>query len=279
VPLFDALGQVITALVPILTPIIALVGQLAMILGNEIAQLITTVVVPALQAIAALLSGDFSGAWELAKTAVTGALQFMKDLVTKFPGQVVEALKPLAGKLWGLMKEAGKRFLVAAGEWIVNAVAKVRELPGKAKTALGNLGGALKNAGIELIRGFIRGISSMFGSVKSKLGDLTSSLTSWKGPESLDKKILTPAGRMVIGGFMAGIDRSVPALRSQLQGLTGDLPGMAMDVNPQGVFRSATRTDQRLALDVTGSDEDMKRLIRRIVKTQGRGNVQTAFGY
>jgi hypothetical protein len=53
---------------------------------------------------------------------------------------------------------------------------------------------------------------------------------------------------------------------------------MAMNVNPSGVFQSATRMDQRMVVDVTGSDEDMKRLIRRIVKTQGRGNVQTAFG-
>lgn len=34
----------------------------------------------------------------------------------------------------------------------------------------------------------------------------------------------------------------------------------------------------RLVLDVTGADEDMKRLIRRMVRVDGRGQVQTAFG-
>jgi phage-related minor tail protein len=52
------------------------------------------------------------------------------------------------------------------------------------------------------------------------------------------------------------------------------LDGMLRTASVQG----AGGAPQRLVLDVTGSDEDMKRLIRRIVKTQGRGSVQTAFG-
>jgi hypothetical protein len=34
----------------------------------------------------------------------------------------------------------------------------------------------------------------------------------------------------------------------------------------------------RIVLDVTGADSDMKRLIRRMVRVDGRGSVQTAFG-
>jgi hypothetical protein len=53
---------------------------------------------------------------------------------------------------------------------------------------------------------------------------------------------------------------------------------MTADISPKGVFAASNRQEQALTLDVTGADEDMKRLIRRIVKTQGRGSVQTAFG-
>ncbi|MFE4723908.1 hypothetical protein ACFRLW_47695, partial [Streptomyces sp. NPDC056728] len=81
-----------------------------------------------------------------------------------------------------------------------------------------------------------------------------------------------------IQGFQRGISAQAPALRKQLNGLTSDLPGMTADITPAGVFAASNRQEQALTLDVTGSDEDMKRLIRRIVKTQGRGNVQTAFG-
>jgi hypothetical protein len=53
---------------------------------------------------------------------------------------------------------------------------------------------------------------------------------------------------------------------------------MTADITPKGVINASTRNEQKVVFDVTGADEDMKRLIRRIVKTQGRGNVQTAFG-
>jgi hypothetical protein len=83
---------------------------------------------------------------------------------------------------------------------------------------------------------------------------------------------------MVIQGFQNGINAQAPALRKQLNGLTQDLPGMTADITPKGVINASTRNEQKVTFDVTGADEDMKRLIRRIVKTQGRGNVQTAFG-
>jgi phosphotransferase system HPr-like phosphotransfer protein len=53
---------------------------------------------------------------------------------------------------------------------------------------------------------------------------------------------------------------------------------MAMDVSPKGVMSAAVRQAQTVTFDVSGADEDMKRLIRRIVKNDGRGDVQTAFG-
>jgi hypothetical protein len=53
------------------------------------------------------------------------------------------------------------------------------------------------------------------------------------------------------------------------------LDGMLNAASVRGAGGSSAQT---LVIDVTGSDEDMKRLIRRIVKTDGRGHVQTAFG-
>ena len=63
----------------------------------------------------------------------------------------------------------------------------------------------------------------MFNSVKSTLGNLTSKLTSWKGPESLDRVILKDAGRLVIQGFIEGLESQYDAVKDSLQGLTDDL--------------------------------------------------------
>lgn len=278
IPLFGALGEIIAALVPILVPIITLVAQLAGILANELAGFITSVVVPAVQAIAALLRGDFSGAMELAKTAVSNAAQFVLRIFTDLPLKIAAAFGPIVSILGGLAQKAGSKLV----EWLqkkgTEAVNWVRGLPQRAANAMVGINTVLGNAGIALIRGFIDGIKSQFGSVRSVLGDLTSNLTSWKGPEPLDRRILTPNGRMVIGGFMRGIDQQLPSLRRQLGAVTSDLPGMVAEVNPFGVASASLRNDQRLTIDVSGSDEDMKRLIRRIVKNDGRGDVQTAFG-
>lgn len=278
VPLFAALGAVVQALVPIIEALVPVIEFLATALGVGLAHLITTVLVPAVQAIAALLSGDFAGALDLAGQAVSAACDYILLVFTGLPMLVWAAIKPVATYTWQVMKDAGSRMATAAKQGVVDSVKWVLTLPGKARDALSNIDNILVDAGIALLKGFISGIKSMFGSVKSTLGGLTGNLTSWKGPAPLDRRILTPNGRMVIGGFMAGIDKEIPALKRQLGGLTADLPGMAMDVSPRGVMSAALNQRQALTLDVTGSDEDMKRLIRRIVKNDGRGDVQTAFG-
>jgi phage-related protein len=102
-----------------------------------------------------------------------------------------------------------------------------KDLPGKIVKALGDLGSTLWNAGVDLIKGFINGIGSMFGSVKDKLGDLVDNLTSWKGPPAKDAVLLTRNGQLVIQGFIAGIDDQIPAVKAKLGGLTASLPSLA----------------------------------------------------
>ena len=96
-------------------------------------------------------------------------------------------------------------------------------MPGKIKDAVGNLGSTLLNAGKELIGGLIKGITSKFGDVKNTLGNLTGKLTSWKGPESLDRVILQKSGRLVIDGFITGLESRYDNVQSSLGGLTSSL--------------------------------------------------------
>lgn len=152
----------------------------------------------------------------------------------------------------------------------------VRGLPGRITSALGNLGSLLLGAGRRLIQGLINGITGMIGNIKSTLGRITSMLPDWKGPARVDARILTPAGASLMEGFQSGISSQVPALRRQLQGITGDLPDMTVRA-PRGVTRQSGAAAQRLVIDVTGADREMKDLMRRIVKVDGRGSVQTAF--
>ncbi|MFE4717857.1 hypothetical protein ACFRLW_15785, partial [Streptomyces sp. NPDC056728] len=201
VPMFGALGEVVAALVPILTPLIALAARLAAIFAEQLAGFINSVVIPALKMIAAILRGDFSEAMDWAKKVVSGMADTVVKLFTELPGKIIQAIGPLASLLYKAMQQAGVQMLIAVRDLIGRHVALAKTIPARSKSAVTGMAGVLVNAGRDLIRGLIRGIQSQFGAVKSTLGGLTSKLTSWKGPERLDRKILTPAGRLVIQGF------------------------------------------------------------------------------
>lgn len=83
----------------------------------------------------------------------------------------------------------------------------------------------LLDAGKSVISGFISGISSMFGSVQTKLNSLTAMLPDWKGPRSTDQVILREAGQLVIEGFIDGLEDRFRDVRSTLGDLTDMVEG------------------------------------------------------
>ncbi|MFJ1869969.1 phage tail protein [Streptomyces chartreusis] len=220
------------------------------------------------------LPGRIGGWFGRAKDAAVGKFTELVGWIKGLPARASSAMSGLAGALRSRAMDAGRQLVSATRQKISDAISWIRGLPGRARSALGNLGGILWNAGKSIVSGFINGIKSMFSGVRRTLGDLTSKLTSWKGPEDVDKKILTPAGRMVLGSFMRGIDLETPALRAQLQGLTGQVPGMTLG----GLGGAAAAGGSAgVRIEIAGPEE-MTRLIRGIVRTKGGGSVQVAFG-
>lgn len=98
-------------------------------------------------------------------------------------------------------------------------------MPGKVKSALGNLGSLLYNAGRDIIQGLLNGINSLIESVKSKLSGLTKLIPSWKGPADVDKMLLYENGQLIMNGLIRGIDSEIPMLRSQLGDVTSMIGG------------------------------------------------------
>lgn len=149
------------------------------------------------------------------------------------------------GTVWTWLKERGTKIKEAfsnAVNWLVSSGKNVlsglknglaerwtavmtwfKEIPGKVKAVFANAGTWLLNAGKQVIQGFINGLKQSFGNVKSTLGDLTSKLTSWKGPESLDKVILRDAGALVIGGFVDGLKSEFGTVKRTLGDLTKEV--------------------------------------------------------
>lgn len=209
-------------------------------------QVISTIVTTAInvvrgviQAVTAVIRGDWSGAWEAIKGVASSVWAGIQGVVSGAISMVQGAISTAMAVIRGIWSGAwnGLRS-VLSGAWngiksavssgVSSVVSTIRGLPGQAVSALSNIGSTLLHAGSQLIGGFINGIKQKFSDVKNTLGDLTSKLTSWKGPEDLDRRLLTPAGRMIIDGLIRGLESRYAAVRSSLQGLTSDIASTDM---------------------------------------------------
>ncbi|AWN07312.1 tape measure protein [Streptomyces phage Nabi] len=210
------------------------------------------------------IGAAFKGGWQAvvdfgkaAWSAITGGFSSFMSWLGGLASSGISAVGGFFSRGWTSIRttatEALGKLISEVGKWIGKAVTAVGELPGKAKSALGDLGSYLMDAGRKLIRGFIDGIKNMFGSVKSTLGDLTSKLTSWKGPESLDRVLLVDAGQLVIGGFIKGLESRYGAVRKSLRGLTKDVAGTQFDAPGVGTIRAARGLSSAVAGALDGS--------------------------
>lgn len=146
------LGPAIQWLLPIVVGIFnAIVTQV-----QGAIQIITAV----LTSVAALLRGDFSGAWEAIKGVVDGAITFVQGIIEQgmaiisgITGQSVEQIKQTFSDGWSLIVSTVS---TKAGEMIEF----VKGIPGKIMDGLGNLGDLLLGSGKALMDGFTQGIKN-----------------------------------------------------------------------------------------------------------------------
>lgn len=158
---------------------------------------------------------------EQAKTALVERFNAMVAWVQALPGRIVAGLASLGSQLAAAARSHVQQFFNSSVNRFNAVVSWVRGIPGRILSAIGNLGSLLWNAGSSVISGFLDGIRSMFSSVRDTLSNLTSKLTSWKGPPRTDARILRGNGRLVIQGFIDGLEDRYRDVRSSLNGLTG----------------------------------------------------------
>ena len=162
-------------------------------------------------------------AWTVISSVVGGAVRIIGGVITVFlsllTGNWSRAWSGVRAILSGAWQAISG--IVRAGVGIVTGI--VRGLIPAAAGALSGVGGALVSAGRNLISGFISGIRDMIGTVKDTLGDLTSKLTSWKGPPGKDATLLRGAGQLVMRGFLNGLEGQYGAIRQSLGSFTGSL--------------------------------------------------------
>ncbi len=104
-------------------------------------------------------------------------------------------------------------FARSVGDRIGDAITWFRELPGRIRSAVGNLGSTLYSAGQDVIRGLASGITSMFSSVVSAITDTVGGAIEWAkdllGIAS-PSKVFAEIGEQVGAGYTVGLKHSTP---------------------------------------------------------------------
>lgn len=212
--------------------------------------------------------------WSGISAKVTAGVAFLDAVVSTGINTVLSVfgwLQALPGRVGAWF--AGVRN--AAVVKLAELISWVRGLPGRIRSAVGNLGSLLLDAGRSIIRGLINGVTGMIGSLRSKFSEITSMIPDWKGPMTLDLKLLTPSGEALMSGLMSGVDDQLPAFERQLNGITAGIPA---NVNTSVSTAARAAVEKKTTLQFVGSEDDFNQFLRRSVVVLGGGDVQRAYG-
>ena len=168
------------------------------------------------------LSSWWSDLWNTISTLLHNTWDSMVSWVTGIPGRFMSALSGL-GDLgssfagWvGSAKDSAVEKFNALVSWVTG-------IPQRIVSALGNTGTLLWNAGKNIIDGFLNGMKSAYSGVQNFVTGIGSWISSHKGPESYDRRLLVPNGGWIMSGLEEGLRAQIPSLRSTLDDITSEI--------------------------------------------------------
>lgn len=158
--------------------------------------------------VSGLFSKGANAISQSAKKGVTAVLNWFKKMPTQ---------------IWNAIKNIPTRVAQAFSNAARGATNAIKQLPKMITGAVSNAGSWLLNSGKEIIRGLIRGITSMAGNVKKAVKDVLQRARNLlpfspakEGPFS-GKGWTLYSGRSIVEGLMQGIEQKESALRQTLE--------------------------------------------------------------
>ncbi len=197
-----------------------------------------------IKVVTSVIKGDWKGAWNGIKQIVSGVLGNVKSLISAgmnaargLMSAAWNAVKSITSSAWNGIKGAVSR---GVGE----VVSFVRGLPGKAKSALGNLAGLLVGAGGDLIRGLLQGINAMAGQVvqrvKNLASDAVSGFKSMLGIHS-PSRVFRELGKFTMQGLRDGMDDGAKGVLKVTEKVTKEIKKAFADESKAEKKRIAER--------------------------------------
>ncbi|NJP72170.1 phage tail tape measure protein [Streptomyces sp. C1-2] len=209
--------------------------------------------------------------------------------IAGLPARAVGALAGLGGALAGSARRGFDAFRNAAAQRGVQFVSWVTGLPGRIARGVGSLGGLLSPQGRQVVQGLWNGIAGMGGWLYSQVAgfvsrNVVSAAKNFLHIGSPSRLMADEVGHWIPAGVAAGIEKNAGAVDSAMAGLvTTPTPAATMAATVSAATAGASGAGGRPAPVPTvriqfEGHEGVKGLIRDIVRVDGGGNVQAAFG-
>lgn len=170
----QALLAALVAIAPVLPRLVAAGLDLAQAF-LEVLVAVAPLLVPVLKLAAAFLAGMAnSGILTAGLRALTGIIQIVTGAIRLATATIRAILSPLASA-----RGAFSGFGSAASTAASRALAVMRGLPGRTRSAIGSLGGLLYGAGTNVVQGLINGIRARIGALASTASNLAGTIRNY----------------------------------------------------------------------------------------------------
>lgn len=171
-----------------------------------------------------------SSIWNSIKSTISNAISNTRANISRGMSSIRSAISSAWNSAKSMTSNAWNSIKTAVSRGISNAVSVVRGLPGRVRSALGDLGGVLRGAGQRLIQGLIDGITSKLGALRDKVSSAASTVRNmWPFSPAKDGPLkrypMDKAGANIVTMLTSGMESKKGALRSQVAGLAGTAAG------------------------------------------------------
>lgn len=263
---FKILAAVVTWLwTNVVSPSFKAIGQIAMWLWN-------TIIVPAFQGIKGAIMSLASAYRALWNTYISPALKnigngirtlynaivvpIFNGIKTVIVSRIQQAVAVI-GAIRAFVSNVSANFTTLVNSVksrLQNVVSDVKALPGKIRSAIGNLGSLLFNAGKNVIQGLINGIASKLGALRDKAASAASTIRNLFPFSPAKEGPLSGGGSPEIAGgkiatmVAAGIEAQTPKLAAAARAMAaatmiGPGGGSGLDFAGRDILRAAIGSD------------------------------------
>ncbi|HEP1347405.1 TPA: hypothetical protein ACKQW1_000804 [Streptococcus pyogenes] len=230
-PIIDLLVQGLNFVQPVLSVIAEWIGVAIGMFGN-------------LGTAGQGLSAFIKSAWTNIQTAISTAGTIISTVIDYIKlafsgaGSAVGVLKNIFSLAWMAMGDAinvAKGIISSVINGIKSAFSSFSSLVSSVGSAVNGVINSISStirglanidisgAGAAIMNGFLNGLKSAWGAVKSFVGGIANWIAEHKGPISYDRVLLKPAGKAIMGGLNTSLIDGFKEVKSNVSGMADDL--------------------------------------------------------